>query len=393
MSNEKTNTKEQAIKEVVSQLKEATAAKKCWTCGCLHHSLTAIEKALPEDKRPKEIQAALLGACERLQEIRYDCLGCEVCYPAIAINTLNQIQGEPSTNFEVCPSEKVEEREGWPPLLGNYRVLRYQAPVAVCTLTDDNLSAAIAHEAGPEIAIVGNLQTENLGIERLILNINANPNIRFLVMCGPDSRQAIGHLPGQSLVALSQYGLDERMRIIGARGKRPIIRNVSKEAVEHFRQAVESVNLIGQAKSEAVLEVAEACNARNPGPSKPFPQSNIVAPVSGYLPERMTSDPAGYFVIYVNRSRRTISVEHYRNEGLLDTVIEGRTVAELYTPITEKGLVSRLDHAAYLGRELARAEQALTSGGQYVQDMAPERHSTTPPTENCGCPTACQEVP
>ena len=55
----------------------------------------------------------------------------------------------------------------------------------------------------PEVAIVGTLHTENLGIERLVSNVLANPHIRFVIVCGPDSRQAIGHLPGQSLVALA----------------------------------------------------------------------------------------------------------------------------------------------------------------------------------------------
>ena len=77
-----------------------------------------------------------------------------------------------------------------------------------------------------DIAIVGTLHTENLGIERLIANVVANPHIRFVVVCGSDSRQAIGHLPGQSLVALARNGLDERQRIVGAKGKRPVLRNV-----------------------------------------------------------------------------------------------------------------------------------------------------------------------
>ena len=34
------------------------------------------------------------------------------------------------------------------------------------------------------------------------------------------------------------------------------------------------------------------------------------------------------------------------------------------------GLVSRLDHAAYLGGELAKAEVALRVGRDYVQDAA-----------------------
>ena len=38
-------------------------------------------------------------------------------------------------------------------------------------------------------------------------------------------------------------------------------------------------------------------------------------------------------------------------------------------------LVSRLDRAAYLGRELARAEHAMLTGGPYRQDAAPARVS------------------
>ena len=86
----------------------------------------------------------------------------------------------------------------------------------------------------------------------------------------------------------------------------------------------------------------------------------------------MVSDPAGYFVIYVDRDRGLLSLEHYLNDGLLDTVIEGNSAAEVYTPAIDRGLISRLDHAAYLGRELARAEESLHSGEPFVQDAAPE---------------------
>jgi tetrahydromethanopterin S-methyltransferase subunit A len=97
----------------------------------------------------------------------------------------------------------------------------------------------------------------------------------------------------------------------------------------------------------------------------------------------MSSDKAGYFVVYPDRARRVLLLEHYRNDGVLDVVIEGRAAAELYYPAIEQGLISRLDHAAYLGRELARAERALESGAPYVQDAAPERQATT--GRGCGC--------
>jgi Tetrahydromethanopterin S-methyltransferase, subunit A len=215
------------IAEAVAQLKEAAGAKKCWPCGCLHSSLAAIERALPGDERPAEMNAALRAGRERLAAVMYECLGCQVCFPAIALNALHKagVEVEP----ESCPTTPAEARGGWPPLPGSYIVRRYHAPLAVCTLTDDGLAEAVDRNAGPEVAIVGTLQTENLGIERLIVNVLANPNIRFILVCGEDSRQAIGHLPGQSLVTLARSGLDDRSRIIGAGGKRPVIRNVARE--------------------------------------------------------------------------------------------------------------------------------------------------------------------
>jgi tetrahydromethanopterin S-methyltransferase subunit A len=90
--------------------------------------------------------------------------------------------------------------------------------VAVCILNSEALAARLAATGPAELAIVGPLHTENLGIERIIRNVLANPNIRFLLICGEDTRQAIGHLPGQSLVSLFAHGLEEDGRIRGDDG-------------------------------------------------------------------------------------------------------------------------------------------------------------------------------
>jgi len=49
-------------------------------------------------------------------------------------------------------------------------------------------------------------------------------------------------------------------------------------------------------------------------------------------------------------------------------VIKGETAENVYSKIEEMSLITRLDHAAYLGRELAKAEIALRTGKEYVQD-------------------------
>ncbi|UCG88340.1 MAG: DUF4346 domain-containing protein, partial [Gemmatimonadota bacterium] len=226
-----------------------------------------------------------------------------------------------------------------------------------------------------------------LGIERVIQNVLANPNIRFVVICGVDSRETIGHLPGQSLLALVQHGVDDHGRIVGARGKRPVLRNLDPGAIEHFRGTVEVIDLIGHTRVSEILRLVAECAARNPGPAEVFPSQRLVTTVKGYIPQQMVSDPNGYFVLYVDRNRGLLALEHYANNGVLDLVIEGQSAAELYVPAIERGLVSRLDHAAYLGWELARAERALEAGEKYVQDAAPERRQTT--QTSCDCGTAC----
>lgn len=105
-------------------------------------------------------------------------------------------------------------------------------------------------------------------------------------------------------------------------------------------------------------------------------------------------DPNGYFIIYLDREAGLICAKHFTNvinerglavdpetgkpipvrgkvERTHTKVFSGRTAKELCVQIFEKNQlsnVSRLDHAAYLGREFVRAEIALVTAQEYVQD-------------------------
>lgn len=105
-------------------------------------------------------------------------------------------------------------------------------------------------------------------------------------------------------------------------------------------------------------------------------------------------DPAGYFIIYVDRDAHLICAKHYSNvindrglacdpetgeplpcnvkmERVPTAVFTGRTAKELCIKIFEETKpcpIGFLDHAAYLGREFVRAEMALLSGQEYIQD-------------------------
>jgi tetrahydromethanopterin S-methyltransferase subunit A len=373
-------------KSAAEQLFEAAKARKCWACNCLGSTLSALDKALPKEDQSSELRHAIDAAKARAVAPEIECRGCEVCFPANALNALRDVVDSEALDAAACPAEDVAPREGWPPLAGNYTVLGYQRPVAICTLNSEDLWEQITDTSPNETAIVGTLNTENLGIERLIQNVTANPNIRFLIICGEDSRRKIGHLPGHSLVALGQYGVGERSKIIGAKGKRPVLRNIKPGMIEHFRNTVEILDMIGETSAEKILLQATRLASTNPEPATPYRTERVVTAESGHIPDRMISDPNGFFVIYPDRTRGVISLEHFTNDGVLTTIIQGRTATEVYCPAVEKNLLSRLDHACYLGRELARAERCLGTGGKYVQDAAPDRSTVS---QSCGCSGEC----
>ena len=106
-------------------------------------------------------------------------------------------------------------------------------------------------------------------------------------------------------------------------------------------------------------------------------------------------DPAGYFIIYLDREAGLICAKHYSNkindQGLAVDPETGEVIAcggkkvervaeKLYTARTAKELcikvieqpqpcpITMLDHAAYLGREFTKAEYALINNLEYIQD-------------------------
>src|SRR5262249_29216579 len=103
----------------------------------------------------------------------------------------------------------------------------------------------------------------------------ADPFIRFVVVCGADSRQKIGHLPGQSLVALVRDGMNPNRRLINAKGMRPVLCNLEPAAVTHFRQTVEVIDLIGVSEMERIAAAVRGWAERNPGPAHPFAPSSV----------------------------------------------------------------------------------------------------------------------
>ncbi len=104
-------------------------------------------------------------------------------------------------------------------------------------------------------------------------------------------------------------------------------------------------------------------------------------------------DPNGYFIIKVDLEEKKIILEHFLNnindEGyaidpetnepikcdsqskrVSNAVFEGISAKQLGILITEErnDLITRFDHALYLGRELQKAEECLHKKLPYIQD-------------------------
>lgn len=77
-------------------------------------------------------------------------------------------------------------------------------------------------------------------------------------------------------------------------------------------------------------------------------------------------DPMGIFKIRVDHERGVIEALYIGRKGRI--LIRGKRAKTIMNYILSNGLVSMLSHATYLGAELAKAEEALRLGKNYVQE-------------------------
>lgn len=80
-------------------------------------------------------------------------------------------------------------------------------------------------------------------------------------------------------------------------------------------------------------------------------------------------DKTGWFKIQIDREAKQIIATHYPNgSDKPNAIIKGVDSRTIYQTIIREKLISKHDHAAYLGKELEKAAIALKLGRSYVQD-------------------------
>jgi tetrahydromethanopterin S-methyltransferase subunit A len=285
------------------------------------------------------------------------------------IDSLDTVDDESVHPFKVeliTPDDFVIQN--WPVQPGDYRVFNARKSIALVVLKAADMDEPDLAMFYSKIAIVGRITTENLGVEHLVKNVIANPYLRHLVLWGDD---VAGHLPGDALLKVSGNGFEETKSIVGARGARPVLKNLTESEVSHFRKQIHLIDLIGKSDISELARGLEMLEKQAVQPYEAGLKVDLVEIQKAGPAKRLKLDPAGYFVIMVMKGKEyPLLIEHYSNDGRLRNMIEGRDSASICAVLIEKKLVSQLDHAAYLGRELAKAELSLVPGSKYTQDQA-----------------------
>jgi tetrahydromethanopterin S-methyltransferase subunit A len=176
---------------------------------------------------------------------------------------------------------KIQPISTYPPEKGCYLRGNDYSPVAVVVLLNAPYGALppevqtipkeienlvrVAIETGA--ALSGTLQTENIGIEKIVCNIVANPNIRYLIVCG---NEVEGHNSGTAVKALLENGIDERRTIIGSQAKTPYLFNIPLEAISRFRDQLTLIDLIGERDPEVIMKGVWSCYQETPTPFKEY---------------------------------------------------------------------------------------------------------------------------
>lgn len=172
-------------------------------------------------------------------------------------------------NGTMAEASKKGYDESWPPVRGDYIIGDPAAGVAVVTLASQIFARKIRDVRTVRgAAMIGPCVTENLGVEKVVANIISNSNIRFLLICGAESK---GHLPGNTLLALHRNGIDDQGRIVGSRGAIPFIQNLPSEAVRRFQEQVQLIDRIGIQDTVEIERLIEEYNAlARPYHEEPF---------------------------------------------------------------------------------------------------------------------------
>ncbi len=191
---------------------------------------------------------------------------------------------------------KVKAHPDYPPEDGRYIRGNDASPAAVAIVLcsdADKIPPEIEHlvRAGVEsgAALSGTVQTENIGFEKIICNIVANPNIRYLIVGGPESE---GHLTGEAMKSLVRDGVDEKKQIKNTSSPHPFLYNIPMEFIDRYRKQLSVIDLQFEGDPDVIRKAVRACCQEKPVQFKDYslydPGAFPASPLGGKITMRVT---------------------------------------------------------------------------------------------------------
>jgi tetrahydromethanopterin S-methyltransferase subunit A len=264
----------------------------------------------------------------------------------------------------------------WPFVGGHYRICTRSAPVVVVVPRDGKFAAELAAAAPEGLCMTAELASVE-DISKLVRNLSSNLSIEYVVFANGASDKS-------RLLAATRRLWDEKLKMELPKDTEIAVnrlRNELGDELDALRKQIKAIDMTAVTSPDAlrsrIEEITSDAKRQTTGFVAPesgeAQDSERVIAVSGvtYIQK---PDKAGDFSIALRG--KNIVLTHTNRKGAVLRTVEGTTARDIYLTLIQNGWVAKLDHAAYLGAELARAEIGLRTGMAYTQTKPPAASAT-----------------
>lgn len=262
----------------------------------------------------------------------------------------------------------VGKADQWPFVGGKYRVFDSTAPVVIVGNNAEALADDLSALATPGICMIATHCRSTADVEKLVRNIAANMAIHCVIVTTSEEE-----MPSALCSLLTLLGADVEPNEEAQSQANKLRSRLDEIDFSALTRQVRAVSMPPGSETDRIVarisELASEANRPNTGFRAPVQQDEngierVIA--ARNIEYELQNDKAGNFFVCVKDKK--IVVEHFSPKNDLLRVIEGHTARDLCITLIRNGWVSKLDHAAWLGRELLRAELSMEKGDEFVPD-------------------------
>ncbi len=273
--------------------------------------------------------------------------------------------------------------EKWPFIPGRYYVVDDTAPVIVVMPDNDALADSLAALSVQGLCMVSSVCRSVSDVEKLTRNVEANLSVHCILLAAGDKGRSYPALDALRSLFDDDDGISDKARQVahGVRGK---LKAFDFAALQKRVSVVDMLDCVEIDKIIAGV-IKHGSDGQRPdagfvvqGHDTTLGVQRVIAPTR--ISHEYQNDKAGKFII--GTDKKFIVVEHYNSKGELLRLIQGASARDLCIMLIRNGWVSRLDHAAFLGRELALAEIAIAKGTPYQTQGEPITEATAMPADS-----------